>query len=512
MPGRALLIALALLAGAAASTAGGVTVVTHGFAGNVTDWVIPMCNKMAQYPSFPGSNVTVYQISVTQAAPGVYVATPSFLDGVSPSAADSGEILIALDWSTLSTGSVPSTTVASVTANALLTPGFITDLGGRALAELPLHLVGHSRGGSLVLELARYLGAQGVWVDQVTTLDPHPAFGDPPVTNYANILYTDNYWQNLGDNLFVPNGTSVPGAYNRHLIYLTGGYTSTHSDVHLWYHGTIDLATPASDTKATITSTERATWWTSPEAYGANAGFLYSVIGGGNRLSALEPAGAGNGRISDGFNKQWDLGGGVAANRTPLPANNAAWPNVIRCNVSSAATLPTGRPFTTAFYYQFGTGSLSTANLEFWLDPDRNPYNANATLLGQFSLSGTGTGTVKSNAVSLATDPATIRPGAYNLLTRITYAGKSRVFYAPEKLTLTASTNAPVLAALGTQSNLFYYAVQGYPGQTVVIQASTNLTQWLPVSTNTLQGTALTLSDPLSPGRDQRYYRAQLKP
>ena len=120
-------------------------------------------------------------------------------------------------------------------------------MGGRPLAELPLHLVGHSRGGSVVTEMARLLGAQGVWVDQVTTLDPRPvsALGDAAVTTYTNVLFADNFWQTMGDGLIVPNGQFVFGAYNRKLLDLNGGYSSSHSDVHLWYHGTIDLATPA---------------------------------------------------------------------------------------------------------------------------------------------------------------------------------------------------------------------------------------------------------------------------
>ena len=72
------------------------------------------------------------------------------------------------------------------------------------------------------------------------------------------MLFADNFWQTMGDGLIVPNGQSVFGAYNRKLLDLNGGYSSTHSDVHLWYHGTIDLATPASDTQATITATQRS--------------------------------------------------------------------------------------------------------------------------------------------------------------------------------------------------------------------------------------------------------------
>src|SRR4029079_3839684 len=201
---------------------------------------------------------------------------------------DSGEMLVKLDWSTLSSFGGPSTTpIAQTVVSALLATNFIPELGGRPIAELPLHLIGHSRGGSVITEMARLLGAQGVWVDQVTTLDPRPVtqFGDAAVTSWANVLFADNFWQTMGDGVFVPNGQSVFGAYNRKLLNLSGGYSSSHSDVHLWYHGTIDLTTPASDTQATITSTERSLWWTSTETAGASAGFFYSLIGGGDRLS-----------------------------------------------------------------------------------------------------------------------------------------------------------------------------------------------------------------------------------
>ena len=89
-----------------------------------------------------------------------------------------------------------------------------------------------------------------------------PQFGDASVTSWSNVLFADNFWQTMGDGTFVPNGQSVFGAYNRKLLNLSGGYSSSHSDVHLWYHGTIDLATPATDTQATITATQRSTWWT----------------------------------------------------------------------------------------------------------------------------------------------------------------------------------------------------------------------------------------------------------
>ena len=491
---------------------GGVTLITHGFSSNVTDWIIPMADRIPQYPGFPGTNVSLYEISITRSG-GVYHVAETFLDGESPLVSDSGEIVIALDWSTLSSGSVSTTAIATQAAAALLDTNLIPELNGRALVELPLHFAGHSRGASVITEMARLLGAQGIWVDQVTTLDPHPEalFGDPSMKNYANILYADNYWQNLGNNITVPNGQSISGAYNRHLTNLDGGYSSSHSDVHLWYHGTIDLHTPASDTQAAITAAERTNWWTYLEQAGTNTGFRYSLIGGGNRLSSLEPAGAGNGRISDGMNKVWDLGAGVSANRSSLPADNGTWPNLLRLSLTGANPVAIGDPIPLAFYHQFGASTSATANVRFYLDPDSNPYDGNESLVFQAVLSGTGTNSISYSTLSLAPNPTSTFPGTYFVLARVSDGTHTRYLYAPQKLVLTPSQQAPLLLAAGFQSAQFHCTVAGLPGQTVIIQASTNLTQWLAIQTNTLGANpTLLFSDAASPAYARRFYRAVL--
>ena len=268
-----------------------MTIITHGFASNVNDWIIPMAGKVGEHPAFPGETYSCYQISITRNGSGQYVGErPPCLAGPS-AAADrfrrdrrEARLVDALERPTSDRRSI-----AEAAANALLAPNLDSgELGGRPLAELPLHLVGHSRGGSVVTEMARLLGAQGVWVDQVTTLDPRPVsqFGDATVTTWTNVLFADNYWQTFGDDFIVPNGRSSSAPTTASCSSLPGGYSSSHSDVHLWYHGTIDLATPTSDTQANITAAERSAWWTSAESAGATAGFFYSLIGGGDRLSS----------------------------------------------------------------------------------------------------------------------------------------------------------------------------------------------------------------------------------
>src|SRR5204862_7151544 len=94
-------------------TAGGVTIITHGFNSNVTDWIIPMAGRMNGYPGFPGTTYSCYEISITRNGAGQYVAAATFLSGSAPLLTDSGEIVVKLDWSTLSgLGGASTSTIA----------------------------------------------------------------------------------------------------------------------------------------------------------------------------------------------------------------------------------------------------------------------------------------------------------------------------------------------------------------------------------------------------------------
>src|SRR5438876_883533 len=93
-----------------------------------------------------------------------------------------------------------------------------------------------------------------------------------PAKSLSN--WTGHYYQENSSVFGIdPSGEPLLGAYTRYLSNLSGGYSQSHSDAHLWYHGTIDFAVPTSDTQANITSTERQNWWTGYEAGGVNAGF-----------------------------------------------------------------------------------------------------------------------------------------------------------------------------------------------------------------------------------------------
>jgi hypothetical protein len=106
--------------------------------------------------------------------------------------ASSGEILIKLNWSTLSgLSGPPTTTIAIAAAQALLATNLIPALGGRSLVEMPLHLVGHSRGASVVAEVFRRRATGASYTDLAGCLFPLQIFYNLPsarTSMIANIL------------------------------------------------------------------------------------------------------------------------------------------------------------------------------------------------------------------------------------------------------------------------------------------------------------------------------------
>jgi len=172
---------------------------------------------------------------------------------------------------------------------------------------LNFHFIGHSRGAVLNTLVTQRFDQyfQGMKIDHVTTLDPHPADGpadqsslnfDDPWSNpnytklptYTNVAFADNYYQQERgyelDGEF--DGITVDGALNAKLDQAAldaHGYSwfggGAHADVHLWYHGTIDTAATASDGEYFLTSGLRSDWYTDTD-YTSRA-YSSSRIGGG---------------------------------------------------------------------------------------------------------------------------------------------------------------------------------------------------------------------------------------
>jgi len=496
--------------------AAGVTVITHGLNGNVDGWITGMANAIPNYDAFPGTDFAGYTISFVPDGGGGYLVTAERTSGVPPAASASGEIIVKLDWRQLADGNSYDTfQVAEAIAPALLSTNFIPELGGRALAEFPLHLIGHSRGGSLICQLSRLLGEQGVWVDHLTTLDPHP-LNDPefpldallftdvdaPALTYENVLFHDNYWQND----FLIRGKAVPGAFVRELTNLGGGYSLAHSDVHLWYHGTIDWQTPASDTEASIGGSERNAWWTAYEAGGTNAGFLYSRLGAGNRLSPDQPAGVNE--IVDGFNQRWDLGAGTADNRVALESNNGDWASLIRVLAGTNAATH-GRTAPVMICYQWARPVTEHCTARVRLDPDLNPLNGNELWIEETELPGTGDSSVGYTTLFLELNATNAPAGEYSIGVSLTANGRTRYLYAAERLTVVPPAMPPVLDVVRCAPSELHIGVSGAPGQTLVLEHSADFMTWTPLATNTLQDVRWVYTNSAPLGVGAGFYRAQ---
>lgn len=496
-----------------------MTVITHGLNGNADGWVTGMANEIPKYYRFPGASYTFYKLYFIPVSGG-YQLTWVRLSGNAPSATDSGEIIIAFDWSQLADGSSFNTyQIATVLASQLMNPSFISEMNGHALSELPIHLIGHSRGGSVMCQTSFLLGTNGVWIDHLTTLDPHPlndpnfpfdgflySAQDAPCATYQNILFHDNYWQN--DAFFI-YGEPVSGAYVRQLLNLNGGYNSDHSNVHLWYHGTLDFDNPASDgdpANPQITGTERNSWWDSYENYGVNAGFLYSLIGRGDRTSLTQPEGNGH-AIHDGYNQNWDLGGGTIANRTVLSANNGTWPDIIKFDVVGTNVVVANSLIGTKLFYQYG--GLSNLTMQVFFDKDFNPYNSNSIPIISLQPPATGAGSVffYSN-LGLAT--TNVAAGIYSIYAKISDGKHARYFYTPQLVQIISNRQPPVLDISKITNTQFRVGVNGLSSQTIVLQTSTNLQSWLSIATNTLTTSRWLYTNAVPVNSSKQFYRAIL--
>src|SRR3954447_9204382 len=186
----------------------GVTFLTHGYQGSVTGWIAKMSDDIVARAG-GDSQATVYTMKVGENSKQRLSVLSLTRDRGSSGyqSTNTGEIVVKLDWSSVSGGGESTIDVAAVVSKFLLNQQ-ASDAAPR-FVELPIHLIGHSRGASLMTALSQNLGGAGVWVDQQTDLDPHPvdgvndilgaSFGDMPMATFDNVAFSDTYWRSDGD-------------------------------------------------------------------------------------------------------------------------------------------------------------------------------------------------------------------------------------------------------------------------------------------------------------------------
>ena len=375
----------------------------------------------------------------------------NFLSGTLPAAAttDTPEITILMDWSALAgslTGGYTRSTgdIAAAVAEQLVIDDFLPGLS-QPVATLPFHLLGHSRGAGLVGELARELGERGIWVDHVTTLDPHPIdgirepwllnldFGDAPMTAWSNVAFWDNYWRSEGDNaLFDVTGEPIPQTHNVHLnenLLADGGYGLEHLDTHLWYYGTINTSEdpPAFNGDVEVPNH----WYGGVHPTRDATGYAYS------RVIGYE-------RANEGLSSA--LGG--SANRISVNQATANWPNVLHLELNApGSTLEVGDSFSVDFLYQ---DVDSSADVFFSLDTDRNPFNADLTRLSQTTVAASTS--FASGTSNPAISTTGLAPGEYYVLATIDDGSQQRHSYLERPITLTTEDNIAPIAINDTET------------------------------------------------------------
>ena len=424
----------------------GVTLLAHGYNGDINGWVGSLANAIVARAG-GSSKASVYTMTVdVNSSNNLAVTSFSRNSGFQDyQGTGGGEVVIQLDWSEVSGGDYSTGEVANVVSNYLT-----ARRGGAApFSELPIHLIGHSRGASLITALSKRLGERGIWVDQLTGLDPHPVdgendffnadFGDTPMNSFANVVYSESYWRSNGNSSSIDfNGEPIPGAYNLNLRTVEANhFVSAHGAVPSYYHGTADLNATSNGEHPVISG-----WYgtTSDKPRRNATGFYYSHLVGGT-----QPA--------SGVGRNF---GGTGA-RASVSTSGAQAPNVAQVRLGNGSSFVAGK--SVRLNYRYGDRD-SSAKVVWSIDRDTNPYNGNFVRTGARS---TFARTADPKAASINVGTSGVATGTYYLvasvvdstgLTRYNYANRAvSISAAPGVATLTAPAPArPSMMSMSTRA------------------------------------------------------------
>ncbi|MCK9364026.1 MAG: hypothetical protein M0P74_10590 [Syntrophales bacterium] len=428
---------LAIFWGGLPVYAAGVTIITHGWnpSSGAPVWLESMRDAIAE--KHLAGEKSYGKITVTKQEGSLIAAcAPWDFDAATGS---TGEIIVVLDWSAVANHLLGGPSVQDIAA-VVIDKIVSSQNGKRPLAELPIHLIGHSRGGGMGSELARLLGERGIVVDHLTTLDPHPltnadiqpffspAVIDTPAAIYENVIFADNYMQ-TGE---YPEGIPISGAINRVWKELAGGYYdngapfSGHRNVYLLYQGTIDAGNPVYNGEATMEQAERAKWFSTEEEAGDRAGFAFS------RIKATNP------RPADGLHRNALFRG--AGSRIAVWGNHSLWPNIADVQLihdgeileSGQRMVRRGDEITLRMVI---SDHDSGGEIRVYFDRDRNPYNGNDLAAAEAVISYTAGDNFQEKIALINTSRFTAGTGMF---IRISIADGSftRFFYAPAQLSI----------------------------------------------------------------------------
>jgi len=492
---------------ASAQSVAGTTIITHGFGSDTTGWAYSLALAIQAK-----SGGKIHATKITASSPlrvefdaPLYDASRS--DALGPNG--SGGLILLVDWSDIDT-------FWDNSALGFSTTDVATALDAKIMATHPqvyrgpIHLIGHSRGGSLIMALAKLLGTRGIWVDHQTTLDRHPTVMGTLTWDFAgsvvgsNVVFADDYFSDGIDR--APQGYPTEGAAKFDLSAFVDGTVSggsscsplfgsvfvrAHTQVHAYYHGTVDAWATCDGDGTPI----EPSWYAGlNQPSKAHTGFAYARKMGGTDLSSVPWPGTGtNAAFGSGL-----LAGSAARDPVALDPNSSPWPNVMAVPQASYSFVA-GQAVPIPYIYQ-RQGTLGM-DVVIDLDDDTNPYNAVpqtspcnrrlATIaLSPSSTPQKGTFTWQTNSLDRV-------PGCYVVLRARTYTSSSpplidqeRFDYLPSQLTVSAS--------LPTSSITSFTVPPNYPpnqdvSQTLSVPGAQNLA--VTINGSLVQGDFLIITD-----------------
>ena len=422
-------LALALSAQCATPTCG-LTIITHGFQkpgipligsdGALPAWVSEMAGAIN---ARTGANLPIYRFRYDKAN-----ATVVPQNGDVDLSLKGGAIIL-LDWVGVADelGVYPAQNVADYFFNYL----FERRHNGLWLPEIPIHLIGHSRGTSLNSRLAYRLGQKGIIVDQVTTLDPHPVRGlfdeqykDWIPETFSNVVFADNYFQTEDS----PEGQDIPGTYRQNLnsVINSGTLFKQHEQIHTYYHGTIETsrALPFTVDGEPV----QQAWYDNTESR-SSTGYAFSRYSKGYRRYSginrflINSSGTPQG---EGF-------------REAVVSTFQNWPNA---GFDQTDVIPNsvfvGEPVEIP-YYQASRNYGQT--LTFALDEDTNPFTQGGSDIKSISPTSRQDGTIeKANVIWIPT-AADIGTSRFLRVKASNATGRTRYDYYFQPITVSAAPN-----------------------------------------------------------------------
>jgi hypothetical protein len=264
--------------------------------------------------------------------------------------------------------------------------------------------------------------------------------------------------------------------------------TNNWQALWLWNRTNVFAATPGPSVTGTVVvagldpGTYSGTWW---DTFGAGAlsNFTFTVASSNVPVTLATPPILRSVALYVGVPSHAGI---IAPNLTQSAASNAP-----SFNLPLVITNSGGLPLADSL--------SSTSAIPAWL-----------------SFSSTNGYVSKSGALTiyLAFNPAGLAPGTYTFTLFVNTSDPLLpVTTLPISFTISSGLPAaPQLQVLSEDASQFVFQLLGDTNVSYMVQTSTNLVTWIPVSTNTLPGGTLNITNPIPPGASEQFWRALWQP